>query len=415
MSHVPAPRDRFSAWCGWVLAGVAALAPLIAWLGPLAFAPVMAVAGLLTLPAARITDEERPAALALLVILIWASGSMIWSPYHPGELEEATALKLVLMAGLFWALASAAARAAPGSRIWSLRIFAWGMAGLGVVLLVEGLTGAGLYQALRSAMHDPIRHDLAAKNVAVGAFVLTIFWAPAALAGARVGGAGWLALPMVAGLVVSSLVFGADAPLAALVIGLVAALAVWRWPTAAPRLLAAVAAVFFLLMPLLLAVLISGGHYEALEKAAPLSWAQRMGYWRHAVTWIADHPLRGWGLDASRMFAPGIQLHPHDAALQMWLELGVIGAMAATVFWVVVFLRMSRPKPDAAMAASAASAVAFLVFAAVSFGVWQEWWIAVGGFSAALCTALSRQPALGRSAPRDAIGARASTIGPFSE
>ncbi len=39
----------------------------------------------------------------------------------------------------------------------------------------------------------------------------------------------------------------------------------------------------------------------------------------HAVDWIADKPLQGWGLDASRMFGPGIVLHPHDAALQVWL------------------------------------------------------------------------------------------------
>ena len=38
-----------------------------------------------------------------------------------------------------------------------------------------------------------------------------------------------------------------------------------------------------------------------------------------------------------------------------------------------------------------AAAVAYLTFSAVSFGVWQEWWLAVGGLAAAGCMAVLRQ------------------------
>jgi O-antigen ligase len=411
---ITATPTPLGVWCGWVLAGTAALAPLLAWGGNLGFAPLAALGGLLSLPAARITEEERPAALAILVMVIWAAGSMAWSPFRPGDLEEITALKLVFMAALFWSLRCGAGLASPASRLWASRIFAWGMALLGVILLIEGLTHAELYQALRIAIHDPIRPDLAAKNVAVGAFILAVLWAPATLAAARTASA-WLVVPMAAGMVCASIAFGADAPLAALAIGLIAGLAVWFWPMAAPRVLAAGAAVFFLLTPLILWILEQSGLFDRVQAAAPLSWSQRMGYWRHAVGWIADHPLRGWGLDASRMFAPGIQLHPHDAALQIWLELGVIGAVAATVFWVTLFLRLGRARPDAGVAASAAAAVGFLVIAAVSFGVWQEWWLGVGAFAAATCAALSRQPALGEEGVSASLAAQASTIGRFSE
>ncbi len=209
---------RLGVWCGWVLAGAAVLAPLLAWAGPLGFAPVMALAGLLTLPATRITEEDRPAALAILVLVIWAAGSMAWSPFRPAEVDEITALKLVLMAALFWSLKSAAALASPTSRLWGLRLFAWGMALLGALLLIEALTHAEIYRGLRLAIHDPIRPDLAARNVAVGAFILAVLWAPAALAAARTAAA-WLVIPMVAGLVCASIAFGADAPLAALAWG----------------------------------------------------------------------------------------------------------------------------------------------------------------------------------------------------
>jgi O-antigen ligase len=135
------------------------------------------------------------------------------------------------------------------------------------------------------------------------------------------------------------------------------------------------------------------GWYDRLAADVSLSWSQRMGYWRHAQDWIGDHPLRGWGLDASRMFAPGIRLHPHDAALQIWLELGLIGAVAAAVLWVAILAGLSRPRPDAAVAAGAGCAMAYLTFNAVSFGVWQEWYLALGALACAVCAALMRQPA----------------------
>lgn len=410
-----ASEGRLSAWCGWVLAAMAALTPLAAWLGPLALAPLLALAGILVLPALWITEEDRPMAIALLVLVVWAAGSMAWSPYRPEDVEGWTAPKLMAMSFCFWAVVGAARRASAGAQGRILRTFALGMALLGVLLFIEGATHAGLYIALREAINDPIRPDLAAKNVAVGAFVLAVLVPPAAVAAGRVLNASWLALPMAAGVVALSTATGTDAPLFALGAGMATGLAVWWSPRIAPRLLAALAGIFFMLTPVVLALLHGGGQYEALEQAAPLSWAQRMGYWSHAIAWIGDHPLRGWGLDASRMFGPGIQLHPHNSSLQLWLELGVIGATAATVFFVVLFLRLSRPEPDAAAAAGAASAVAYLVFGAVSFGVWQEWWLALGAFSATICVVLARVPVTRRARWSASLDHRRSTIAPISE
>ena len=39
-------HDRVAAWCGWVVVGASALVPLIAWLSPLGFAPLLALMGL---------------------------------------------------------------------------------------------------------------------------------------------------------------------------------------------------------------------------------------------------------------------------------------------------------------------------------------------------------------------------------
>lgn len=407
-------ESRFSAWCGWVLVGVAGLTPVGAWLGPLVFAPLIGLAGLLTLPSLRVRDEDRPAAIGLLAMGIWAVGSMVWSPYRPDELGEATAVKLVVQAVLYAAFVCAVRRAAADKRALALRLLAWGMAALGAMLTFEAVSAAAAYSAVRDLIGDPIRPDLAIKNVAQAGFVLTLLAPPAVIAAARDRQA-WLALPMAAGIVSAAVAFGYDALLIALGASLAAGLAVHFWPKAAPRILAGVAAAFFLGAPFLVWAARANGWYAALEANVPLSWSMRMGYWRHAADWISDHPFRGWGLDASRMFSPGINLHPHDSALQIWLELGLIGATGAAVFYAAMLSGLARPRRDAGVAAAAAAAIAYLTFSAFSFGVWQEWWLGLGALATAVSLAVMRQPAALPGKSRARASARPSTPPVFSE
>lgn len=386
-----APDDAGVAWFGWVLIGVFAISPLIGWLAPLAFAPIAALGGLLTLRGLHLPDADRPAGIAILVLVTWALASMVWSPFNPDSFERATAIKLILQAVLYWSLFRAAANTSASTRDRALRILAWGMAALGAVLVIEALTGAALYQALMTAIGDPIRPDLAIRNVARGSFVLAVLAPAAALAGWRAGAGVWPGLVMAAGLVGATLALAADAPVVALAASVIATLMVYYSPVWAPRVLGALAAAFFLGAPGIVWATRKLGWFQQLEASAPDSWAQRMGYWRHAAAWIGDKPIRGWGIDASREFAPGIKLHPHDGALQIWLELGLIGATAAAVFWFVVIASQSGPRRDLGKAVSVATAGAYLVFASVSFGVWQEWWLALGGVAAAACVAIQRQ------------------------
>ena len=89
-------RDRLGTWCGWVLVGGAVLIPPMAWAAPNGFAALMALLGLLMLPAIRMADEDRPGLIVLFAALIWAAVSTAWSPFHPAKLGQTTALKLAL-------------------------------------------------------------------------------------------------------------------------------------------------------------------------------------------------------------------------------------------------------------------------------------------------------------------------------
>ena len=69
-----------------------------------------------------------------------------------------------------------------------------------------------------------------------------------------------------------------------------------------------------------------------------------------------------------------LPLHPHNGALQVWLELGLIGALFAALMALFLGRTASRttwPGIGAAMLAS------YAVTALLSFGIWQEWWLGV--------------------------------------
>ena len=96
----PGARDGLGVWCGWVLTGVAVLTPLFAWLGPLGFAPLLGLAGLLCLPAFRVTMREAPLLVILALAAAWAAVTGLWSPYRPDDLEANTTLKIALQVPL---------------------------------------------------------------------------------------------------------------------------------------------------------------------------------------------------------------------------------------------------------------------------------------------------------------------------
>lgn len=390
--------DRLGAWCGWVLTGMAALTPLFAWLGPLGF-QLLAVAGLLCAPALTIGRREAPLAVVLLAAVAWAAFSTFWSVHKASELEDSVALKLLLQLPLYWAAWAAARRADPRLRRLALRIFAWGLAAYGVVLLVEAFTGAAIYRGLRDLIGDPIRPDLGRKNIAQGSFVLALLWPVAAAGGVRAGAPAWLALPMAAGTALLAHNFLSDAPVLAVGLAIAVGGLVWVWPRSGPKALALCAAGLVLLMPVvILAVRLLG-----LGQHLPESWEQRIGYWTYAMERIADHPFRGWGLDSSRAFSPHIVLHPHNGALQVWLELGLLGAVAAALAYVFAFRRLARDERSLLACATAGSAAVYLFFGLVSFGVWQEWWLALGALVAVIA-ALGDGEEQGVANPIDAAG-----------
>jgi O-antigen ligase len=368
-------------WCGWVFVACAVLVPPLAFLWPRSFWVAPALAGLLCLPAARLRDEDRPVAVILFAGLIWAAVSTMWSPYQPDKIDHSTILKLALQLPLYGSAILAARRLDPVFRRRTLQVLAWGCALFGLLLLAEAATRGAIYKALRE-VYGPMRYDLAESRIGHSTYLIGVLW-PLAAYGAPKALRPWMALAMFAGTAAAALAFEADAPGFGLVLAPLTALIIWRLPNAGPKLMAVAAAGLFLSMPAAVWAVRHFLDYGAIQAALPKTDSMRMDYWSHAIEWIGAQPLRGWGLDASRMFGPGIKLHPHNNPLQVWMELGAIGAVLAAAFWGVALSRLSRPAPSLAAAATGACAAVYLLFGG-NFGVWQEWWLGLGATVAML-------------------------------
>jgi O-antigen ligase len=71
-----------------------------------------------------------------------------------------------------------------------------------------------------------------------------------------------------------------------------------------------------------------------------------------------------------------IPLHPHNIALQIWLELGLFGALLfAAVLITIIFECAKKSRDPLNRAASLGLLSSFFIVALLSFSAWQAWWL----------------------------------------
>ena len=326
----------------------------------------------------------RPSALLwpALMLLVWAAISALWAPDAGRALDAVLRLTLSLALAL---LAADALRDAPVSPIIP-RAAALGLA-LGIsAALFDDLSGNTLRAAVRGISEPPATLAFGLKNAAsVIAFLLPIaVFAPAVPKLVRIG------LAIGGGVVV--LLLPGDSAKFAVLAGLVCGLAASAKLSVTRRGLAVGVALIMLGLPWLL-----GAALPRDGTALPNSAAHRLLIWDFAADRIAQRPVLGWGMDSSRAIPGGtdkpdpamlqsfgltsdaarnwfqqaqlLPLHPHNLALQVWLELGVVGAVLMALLLAMVAWSL----PNAAGCGAFAAA---LVIAMLSYGAWQYWWVA---------------------------------------
>jgi O-antigen ligase len=352
-------------------------------MAPLALIPMAITLGLGWRAGWRPGLPQGTVLLLGLILAAWGFITALWAP------EPARAAQLAITLAAMMLLAHGAAGAAQGARLMP-----W--IGFGLVLglaaaFADWQSGNVLRAAVRGLKEVPASLVFGLKPAAsLMALLLPMAfalpWPWVARAAVLVLGAGVLiSLP------------GETARLATLA-GLGAALLSLIAPRLMPRLVGAVAALAILAMPLLTHLI-----PQIPSASLPPSAVHRLVIWDFAAARIAEKPITGWGLEASRAIPGGrarpdaatldrlnirapaqrqflamphvelMPLHPHNGALQLWLELGGIGALIGAALIRALGVAASRSAAPAVGAGMLASAA---VTGMLSFGLWQAWWVA---------------------------------------
>jgi exopolysaccharide production protein ExoQ len=353
-----------------------------------AAAGLCAAALIVVNPSGSLLSFRRPAAI-LAALVVWGGLSAAWSIVPLRSLVLDARLAAMFAVGL--ALAAAADRIAAPLRLAGC--FLAGTALAIAITLIDLATAGGVSQFVTVRdFHAPRLNQIAAWLAIIALPAAALLW--------RRGGPalGLIALIVMAATV--ALLDGAAAKLALLVSLPVAALLYWR-RSAIAHTAAVVAMLGILFAPLTLPQLVHIPRVFAAVDAVKDSAGHRLLIWRFTGKRIAERPVFGWGLDSARAIPGGavevrpaqaqLPLHPHDAALQLWLELGAPGAVLFALFVGLLWLWLAEvPWPPLYAAAAGGSLAAATVIAFTAWGIWQEWWLGTLGLALFAVLAMAR-------------------------
>lgn len=125
----------------------------------------------------------------------------------------------------------------------------------------------------------------------------------------------------------------------------------------------------------------------------------RMEIWDFVSRYALQNPLYGFGIEStkmveefdSQMLYHGVKniLHPHNFAVQFWMEFGVIGPLFLMAILAYTMRLIYRLSP-AGSRLSLALLMAFISTAATGYGFWQSWLLGAVIMIAVYCNVLAR-------------------------
>ncbi|MGD2132317.1 MAG: O-antigen ligase family protein [Maricaulaceae bacterium] len=385
-----------------------AFAGLAIGAGGLGLAPLAALGGVgwavFTLFERR-APRPNAALIAAVAFAAWAGLSFLWSAYDNAEYLLRFATGAPLYVGFFLLckdLEGPARRLAQGGVLLCVvfsAVFLGLEAAFGGMVTASHREEVDMGQVWRN-----LGHGLSAWAVIAPSVVVMLLVAKRPLHAATATG---LAAAGFAGAIVFGLTSNLAGLIAALGVGLIALFGA-RTTVAGLGLFAALGVLVAPAIGLCAEYVPAG-----VRNALPNSWDLRLEAWRASSEMIKHKPLFGWGFDASRatageIFHRGettsvIPLHPHNLGLHAWLELGLVGALLLAAVLVLGSRAIAyAPNLTRRQGVSAAAAGgSYIAMAQISYGMWQEWWLAAIAFAAA-AAALAGPSAAERAAGRSA-------------
>jgi O-antigen ligase len=94
-------------------------------------------------------------------------------------------------------------------------------------------------------------------------------------------------------------------------------------------------------------------------------------------------------------------LHPHNAALQVWLELGAPGAALFALIVAILWGALARVTWPPLFAAAAGAGLTIAIIGCFgTYGIWQEWWLGTLSLALFLVLVMGRLSACSSPRPR---------------
>ncbi len=399
----------------------------------------------------------RPFAVCFSALVAWAALSAFWSIDPEQSLVRALKIAALGLCGLI--LLRTALRLDEEERGLAAQGLLAGLCLLLVQLTVEVVTGGVITGLLHpSEFLDPAFRML---NLHNGAAVLAIFvWPGAAIARRRYSPPAAAVLVLLS--LALALYIGSGSASLAIIVGGMAMALVRFGPKRAFLAIAVLSVLAVVLAPVLPNAISVGGWMRDIPGSVRFSVYHRSKIWTFTADQIRLRPILGWGMDSARSlpggdalididrdleyegaygdlcdrfstgasktmpppspqnesprmeqggmpkyctmppydtFAQVLPLHPHNAALQLWLELGALGALmgAALVFLAQIAIAGAKRSATGKAAAFGAFAAAFMI-AGLSYGIWQSWWQSALWLTAVILVGVAR-PAAEASTP----------------
>lgn len=411
-----------------ILAAIMVLWPIIAYMGAQGYTGAIAITGLLSLAYLRFSGI-RLYALSCLAFIAWVIAAGVWSPeanlFLTGNIltgsfsMEMPGIRFGLMAlAAFATMVGTWAIATRSSRI-----------SLGVIVAVAliqflGVIATALFMpqilAALAPISDPVLEMPQNLLRNANSFALLLPFLLAWMWHRRTNDYWRLfTLGVILATFAAFLQTGTQTSLVGAVLMLAAMLVVKLMPTNGFRVIFTMLAFYIATAPILLGWGVQFVRQTGI--ALPESFFSRLYCWEYVRLKIGDAPFFGHGLEASQTWRDSfadhpawladaiarygetvawdkyhiVPLHPHNMALQVWAETGMVGASLAAIFVLFLGWRLNSPKDWPPVARYAAAGLIGVCFALSSFSLsmWNEaYWASVALASAVILLQARHKP-----------------------
>jgi O-antigen ligase len=380
------------------------------YVGPLGYALVVSFGGLMCVFHLRNVRHIYGIVIVLGLCLLWIifRSSMLsdlqsgadFSQYQTWEDQEW--LKMMFQSVLYTAFILAVFDLKDDEAFKLMKGLPIALVALSLWILADVLSNASIYRFISAHIYQIIRPDLAMVKLSIASYAFVLLYWPIVMLSKinhpRLG------IIFFSAIVIIAIMTGANAPLIALLVSSLVFFSLKAVPVPLRKTvylwLAFVTAAVILFTPVAVHALERLGVMAYFKTKLPASWDARIDIWTFSAQKIFEKPWIGYGFDTSRLMGPPIPLHPHNMALQIGMELGYIGLSLLAAFWIVLILRIAKTKDSFEAEAditeigsyyavdtrpyAMATASAFFTLAMVSFGIWQEWWLALSVICASI-------------------------------